>query len=134
METKFYQIEKVAEITGLSKRMLRHYEELGLITPIRKESGYRLYTIDDLKMLKNIKETKEKLGFSMEELKAFSGIEKRIVGVIKGEKQDEETIIKCLEETKRLLKLIEEKEETLIKVKLKLNKALTRLNSLKEEE
>lgn len=134
METEFYQIEKVAEITGLSKRMLRHYEELGLITPVRKESGYRLYTIDDLKMLKSIKETKEKLGFSMDDLKAFSGIEKRIIELIKGEKHDDETIIKCLEETKRLLKLIEEKEETLIRVKLKLNKALTRLENLKEEE
>lgn len=133
MDGEYYQIDEVSAKTGLTKRMLRYYEEIGLITPIRKQSGYRIYTNDDLRMLKSVKETKERLGFSMDDLKAFSGIEKRIISVVRGEKQDKDSIELCREETKRLLKLIEEKEETLIKVKSKLNRALVKLDSLKEE-
>lgn len=133
MESEYYQIDEVSAKTGLTKRMLRYYEEIGLITPIRKQSGYRIYTNDDLRMLKSVKETKERLGFSMDDLKAFSGIEKRIISVVRGEKQDKDSIELCREETKRLLKLVEEKEETLIKVKSKLNRALVKLDSLQEE-
>lgn len=134
MDSEYYQIDEVSAKTGLTKRMLRYYEEIGLITPIRKESGYRLYTNDDLRMLKSVKETKERLGFSMNDLKAFSGIEKRIISVVRGEKQDKDSIELCREETKRLLKLVEEKEETLIKVKSKLSRALVKLDSLWEED
>lgn len=133
MDSEYYQIDEVSAKTGLTKRMLRYYEEIGLITPIRKQSGYRIYTNDDLRMLKSVKETKERLGFSMDDLKAFSGIEKRIISVVRGEKQDKDSIELCREETRRLLKLVEEKEETLIKVKSKLSRALVKLDSLQEE-
>jgi DNA-binding transcriptional MerR regulator len=130
MEIKYYQIDEVSEKTGLTKRMLRYYEEIGLIIPTRKESGYRLYTDDDLKMLKSVKETKDKLGFSMNDLKAFSSIEKKIISVVRGEKQDKDSIKLCKEETKRLLKLVEEKEETIVKVKSRLSRALAKLDNL----
>ncbi len=37
-------IKEMSITTGTSPRMLRHYEELGLIKPSRSPSGYRLYS------------------------------------------------------------------------------------------
>lgn len=37
------RIGQLANVSGISARMLRHYEKLGLITPERLENGYRDY-------------------------------------------------------------------------------------------
>ena len=41
--------ERIARLGGLTVRALHHYEKLGLLRPTgRSESGYRLYTDDDV--------------------------------------------------------------------------------------
>ena len=58
----------VAEQTGLSIRTLRHYDEIGLLTPsTRLPSGYRLYSDDDVQRLLLIRRMKP-LGFSLHEM------------------------------------------------------------------
>jgi len=50
-----YRIGEVANMAGLSQRALRHYDEVGLLTPSeRTDSGYRLYTTQDLERLQEI--------------------------------------------------------------------------------
>ncbi len=44
----YYQITEVAKLYGLCTDTLRYYEEQGLLHPHRSESGYRLYSIDDI--------------------------------------------------------------------------------------
>lgn len=62
------QIGEVAERTGLSLRTLRHYDEIGLLTPsFRSAGGYRLYTEDDLARLLVIRRMKP-LGYSLEDM------------------------------------------------------------------
>ncbi|GGL09595.1 MerR family transcriptional regulator [Mangrovihabitans endophyticus] len=41
--------------TGATARMLRYYEEQGLLTPRRTPAGYRLYTPDDVKRVARIR-------------------------------------------------------------------------------
>ena len=63
------QIGVVAERTELSIRTLRHYEEVGLVTPsARSSGGFRLYTEDDVDRLRTIRRMKP-LGFTLEEMK-----------------------------------------------------------------
>lgn len=60
------QIGDIAERTGLSLRTLRHYDEIGLLTPsARTEGGFRLYTAEDLEKLLVIRRMKP-LGFTLE--------------------------------------------------------------------
>jgi DNA-binding transcriptional MerR regulator len=62
-------IGEVAERTGLSHRTMRHYDEVGLVTPTgRSEGGFRLYTDDDVERLLLIRRMKP-LGYSIEEMK-----------------------------------------------------------------
>jgi MerR family transcriptional regulator, copper efflux regulator len=65
------QIGAVAERTGLSIRTLRHYDEVGLVTPsARTPGGFRLYTADDVARLTTIRRMKP-LGFTLDEMRTL---------------------------------------------------------------
>ncbi|WP_378955229.1 MerR family transcriptional regulator [Pelosinus sp. sgz500959] len=73
-----YKIEEVAKQTGLTKRALRYYEELGLIQPsTRTDGGYRLYSEEDITQIKYVKMSRELLGVSLGELKEYIDLEKQ---------------------------------------------------------
>jgi len=61
-------IGTAARRAGVSARMVRHYEALGLIAGVaRTDSGYRQYTAADVHTLQFIRRARD-LGFSMEEI------------------------------------------------------------------
>ena len=61
-------IGELAERTGLSLRTLRHYDEIGLLTPSgRSEGGFRLYTADDEARLLLIRRMTP-LGYSLDQM------------------------------------------------------------------
>lgn len=61
-------IGELAERTGLSLRTLRHYDDIGLLTPsARTEGGFRLYTAEDESRLLLIRRMKP-LGYSLESM------------------------------------------------------------------
>ena len=62
-------IGQVAKHSGISAKMIRYYEDIGLIEPVkRSNAGYRIYTAQDLKTLGFIKHARE-LGFASEQIK-----------------------------------------------------------------
>ena len=67
-ETATMQIGELADRTEMSLRTIRHYDEVGLLTPSgRSEGGFRLYTHDDYLRLMVIRRMKP-LGFSLDEM------------------------------------------------------------------
>lgn len=63
------QIGQVAARTELSLKTIRHYDEVGLVTPsARSAGGFRLYTEDDVQRLLVIRRMKP-LGFSLDEMR-----------------------------------------------------------------
>lgn len=63
------RIDQVAERTGLTKRTLRYYEEIGLLPPpARTEGNYRLYTPADVARLRHICQYRDALGLTLAEI------------------------------------------------------------------
>jgi MerR family transcriptional regulator, repressor of the yfmOP operon len=76
---KRFKIDDVAKETGLTKRAIRYYEEIGLIKPPeRSEKGTRLYTEENIEQLKRVIAAREVLGFSLQELQHFLTLEEKI--------------------------------------------------------
>ena len=64
-----YKIGEFSTINKISKRMLRYYDEKGLLEPKRdEETGYRYYTDHDIECINKIKVLR-KYDFSVEEIK-----------------------------------------------------------------
>jgi MerR family copper efflux transcriptional regulator len=69
-----WNIGEAARRSGVSARMVRHYEGLGLLPDVaRTESGYRQYTEADIHTLRFVKRSRD-LGFSMDEIAELVGL------------------------------------------------------------
>ena len=71
-----FTIEQVAARTGLTKRTLRYYEEVGLLPPTgRTEGNYRRYIEEDIQRLERIKKLRDLLGFSLADIRELLNAE-----------------------------------------------------------
>lgn len=58
-DKKVITIGIVTELTGLSERKIRYYEERGLVFPERTERGTRKYSFSDVELLLEIADKRE---------------------------------------------------------------------------
>ncbi len=74
VENELYSIGRVGEICNLSKKALRYYDKMGILSPdkVSDESGYRYYSKKTLLSVPMIKYYKQS-GFKLEEMKEFLG-------------------------------------------------------------
>jgi MerR family transcriptional regulator, repressor of the yfmOP operon len=77
-EIRSFSIDQVAAQTGMTKRTLRYYEEMGLLPPTDRTVGnYRRYSDDDVYLLEHIKKLRDLLGFSLSDIRAMLDVEAR---------------------------------------------------------
>ena len=70
----YYNIGSAARISGLTPKMIRHYESLGLVPKAARTSGdYRIYSANDLHALRFIRRARS-FGFSMREIEDLLGL------------------------------------------------------------
>lgn len=70
-EQGFHEIGYVAKVSGVSAKMIRYYESIGLTPPAKRtQANYRIYSDRDIQMLCLIKRTRS-LGFSLEQIDAL---------------------------------------------------------------
>ncbi|MBV8720479.1 MAG: MerR family transcriptional regulator [Chloroflexi bacterium] len=72
LATRLRRIGEVAEVTGLTARAIRYYEELGLLEPAAHATGAnRRYDDDDIERLTLIKQLRDVVGLSLAEIQEF---------------------------------------------------------------
>ena len=73
-------IGKLALVTGVTQKAIRHYENLGLIPAPERKGKYRFYKQLDIQLIKMIKRA-QTVGFSLSEIAALAEVkaqEKRL--------------------------------------------------------
>ncbi len=101
---------QLAKKAGVNPETIRYYEKMGLLPkPPRTESGYRLFSEEDIKRIKFIKRAKE-LGFTLKEIKELlelrfetQGDCKEVRKLAEEKLKDVEKKIQDLEKIKKIL-------------------------------
>ena len=101
-----YMIKKASEISGVSVRMLHHYDEIGLLSPQKSENGYRYYIEEDMACLQTILFYKY-LGFPLKKIKSLMTKDdtellthlKRQLNLMQKEKERLLTLMETLQKT-----------------------------------
>ncbi|MEN6462179.1 MAG: MerR family transcriptional regulator [Syntrophomonas sp.] len=97
------KIDQVALQSGLTKRTIRYYEEIGLLpSPQRSKGSIRYYTQDHVQLLIKIKDIKNALGLSLEELQKFISID----NTIESHRKDYKKSVERAEQKENLTEII----------------------------
>lgn len=135
-----YQIGEVAELTGVTQRTLRFYEEKGLLKPPeRMDGGFRLYSAPDIKRIEFIKRLQDLLGFTLSEIKEMVDAEElrqQIVDTFRPDRElparkaRTEQITDALE---RQLSVVDRKVEQLTEMQKELRERLSNVRRRRQE-
>ncbi|WP_290221312.1 MerR family transcriptional regulator [Corynebacterium atrinae] len=102
-ETTGRKIGEVAAQTGLSIRTLRHYDDLGIITPSgHTPGGFRLYSLADVERLLLIDRMKP-LGFTLDQIREFlQAVDTLPASTTAGQAEEAREILASFQEQMRL--------------------------------
>lgn len=138
-----YKIDEVAKECGLTKRSIRYYEEIGLISsPERSEGGFRLYSDLHIERLKKIMNVRDVLGFSLQEVQEYMAIseafeEFRLQYRENKEKMNEDerknSLLGAEEVLAQQLKMIDEKLKKMNDIRDEMNEMYQRVRKALEQ-
>ncbi|WP_026694670.1 MerR family transcriptional regulator [Peribacillus kribbensis] len=141
----YLKIDEIATMTGLTKRTIRYYEEIGILPPPnRTEGGTRLYTTEDAEYLKRMITAKEVLGFSLQELQRFIQISDSLENTkssyrsAKGMQEQKDSLEQLVVVVDEQLALLEEKLIKFERVQMELKdlkeRALNKVRQINENK
>ena len=74
---QYYKIGEISKLYGIGTDSLRYYEDVGILSPIRGENGYRMYQVDNIWKLNVIRDLRRR-EVPMEYIKQYLQGERRV--------------------------------------------------------
>lgn len=140
MQEGAVRIEAAAARTGLTKRTIRYWEELGLLPPAaRTEAGYRLYSPEDIARLERIRDLKRSVGLALGDIQVLLEAEDARADLRQRYRASTElaerrrTLTESIGVVERQLRLITSKREALAQLQVQYEDSLARLRHLEQE-
>ncbi|HEX8255978.1 MAG TPA: Cu(I)-responsive transcriptional regulator [Thermoanaerobaculia bacterium] len=113
-EQGYYNIGQAAAASGVSAKMIRHYESIGVIPAAdRTFSNYRIYSQNDVHTLQFVRRARD-LGFSMKHIQTLLGLwqqrrpSKEVKRLAREHVHELEVKIRALEAMKQTLETLAE--------------------------
>ncbi|MCL6604674.1 MAG: MerR family transcriptional regulator [Paenibacillus sp.] len=115
MEPKFFTIQQISEMTGLTAHTLRYYEKIGLLYGVNRDTnGYRQYSESDISWIYFLLRLRV-TGMKVSDMKRFSDLRNQGEATINARRKLLEThqrnVLTQINELKNNLKMIDEKIE-----------------------
>lgn len=124
------RIDEVAQRTGLTKRAIRYYEEMGLLSPPpRSRGGFRQYTAADVARLNHIREIKELTGVPLPAIKDILDLEDRVAILRNQGHYTEEDLLDIESRLVEVLRRVEDRIRLLSAYQQQLQARLARVRS-----
>lgn len=103
---------EVEKLTGLSRKIIKLYESLGLIKPSKNnEHGVKTYTLKEVQLLKNIKFLRS-IGVSLEEIKVLIDKDESLESLMEEKIKEIEIKQENLKNLKKICKNIKSNNES----------------------
>lgn len=77
-EGSFFVISVVSRLTGLHTQTLRYYERAGIVAPSRSKGNIRLYSLNDIERIKQVKSLIDDLGLNLAGVEVILGMVERM--------------------------------------------------------
>jgi len=122
-----FKIDEVSRQSGLTKRTIRFYEDIGILPPPeRTQGGTRRYIPQHIELLNKIIRMKEVLGFSLEEIQKFM----KLTETLDNYREGYRSLSNTKNKTKKLHEIIQVIDEQLALIESKINKIRKAKNEL----
>ena len=108
---KYFKIGEISRLYCIVVDSLRYYEKIGLLNPLRAESGYRYYSVREIWKLNVIRDLRE-LNFSLEQIGRYLQ-RHSIDSTLELLQQEEQTIGEKIRELQSLQKNVERRMDSI---------------------
>ncbi len=131
------RIGELAERAGVTLQTLRYYESLGLLQPApRRPGGFRFYDEGALQRLERIRQLKELLGFTLDEVRTVLAFDDAVAALRARYLSTEDTaeraaiVREAARHTEGLIALVDHKQAGLVEMRTRLQERLDRYHAL----
>lgn len=100
----YFVISVVSKLVCMHPQTIRHYEDIGLVTPARTDGNIRLYSMNDVEKLKQIRRLTKDLGVNLAGVEVIINMLEKMEDIRQEKEREIENIRQYFEEEVRYLR------------------------------
>jgi len=107
---KYFAISVVAQMNNLHPQTLRYYEKMGILQPKRSRGNVRLYSLEDIERVKQIKTLTQDMGVNLAGVEIILSLTEQLEKLQFQWMKEKEKMKKQIEELERIISSLKKGE------------------------